>query len=154
MPWQPMQVLALSLPASVLPAASASGAASSANIAAAQRTVFIIRGAPELDFCPADGSAAGAICSGKTPAQSMNKAKMPEVPRGGSGMQIPVTAALAGFSGLLLVTLASRVSMLRMRHKVAFGDGGNPELMRAIRTHGNTAEYAPLFVLLVLAWEL
>jgi hypothetical protein len=69
-------------------------------------------------------------------------------------MAIPVTVALAGFCGLLLVALASRVSMLRMRHKIAFGDGGNPELMRAIRTHGNTAEHAPLFLLLALAYEL
>jgi len=67
---------------------------------------------------------------------------------------IPVSVALAAFCGLLLVGLASRVSMLRMRHKIAFGDGGNPALMRAIRTHGNTAEHAPLFLLLALAWEL
>ena len=69
-------------------------------------------------------------------------------------MAIPVTAALAAFCGLLLVGLATRVSMLRMRHKIAFGDGGNPALMRAIRTHGNTTEHAPLFLLLALAWEL
>jgi len=69
-------------------------------------------------------------------------------------MAIPVTTALAGFCGLLLVGLASRVSMLRLRHKIAFGDGGNPALMRAIRTHGNTAEHAPLFLLLALAFEL
>ena len=69
-------------------------------------------------------------------------------------MAIPVSVALAAFCGLLLVGLASRVSMLRMRHKIAFGDGGNPALMRAIRTHGNTAEHAPLFLLLALAWEL
>ena len=69
-------------------------------------------------------------------------------------MAIPVTAALAAFCGLLLVGLATRVSMLRMRHKIASGDGGNPALMRAIRTHGNTTEHAPLFLLLALAWEL
>ncbi len=69
-------------------------------------------------------------------------------------MAIPVTVALAAFCGLLLVGLAARVSMLRVQHKVAFGDGGNPALMRAIRTHGNTAEHAPLFLLLALALEL
>ena len=69
-------------------------------------------------------------------------------------MAIPVTVALAAFCGLLLVGLASRVSMLRVRHKVTFGDGGNPALLRAIRTHGNTAEHAPLFLMLALAWEL
>jgi uncharacterized protein len=69
-------------------------------------------------------------------------------------MAIPVTAALAAFCGLLLVGLASRVSMLRFGHKIPFGDGGNPALMRAIRTHGNTAEHAPIFLLLALCWEL
>jgi len=69
-------------------------------------------------------------------------------------MAIPVTAALAAFCGLLLVGLASRVSFLRFTLKIPFGDGGNPALMRAIRTHGNTAEHAPIFLLLALALEL
>ena len=69
-------------------------------------------------------------------------------------MAIPVTVALAAFCGLLLVGLASRVSMLRFGLKIPFGDGGNPALMRAIRTHGNTAEHAPIFLLLALALEL
>jgi len=69
-------------------------------------------------------------------------------------MAIPVTAALAAFCGLLLVGLASRVSRLRFGLKIPFGDGGNPSLMRAIRTHGNTAEHAPIFLLLALCWEL
>jgi hypothetical protein len=71
-----------------------------------------------------------------------------------SAMAIPVTAALAAFCGLLLVALASRVSWLRFTLKIPFGDGGNPALMRAIRTHGNTTEHAPIFLLLALAWEL
>ena len=69
-------------------------------------------------------------------------------------MAIPVTAALAAFCGLLLVGLAGRVSFLRLTLKIPFGDGGNPALMRAIRTHGNTAEHAPIFLLMALAWEL
>ncbi|MGH8442412.1 MAG: MAPEG family protein [Nevskiaceae bacterium] len=69
-------------------------------------------------------------------------------------MAFPVTVALAAFCALLLVGLAGRVSLLRMRHNIAFGDGGNPALMRAIRTHGNTAEHAPLFLLLALIFEL
>jgi uncharacterized membrane protein YecN with MAPEG domain len=69
-------------------------------------------------------------------------------------MPIPVTVALAAFCGLLLVGLAGRVSLLRVRHKVSFGDGANPALLRAMRTHGNTAEHAPLFLLLALTWEL
>ena len=69
-------------------------------------------------------------------------------------MAIPVTLWLAAFCGVLMVGLASWVSVLRFRNKIAFGDGGNPALMRAIRVHGNTAEHAPLFLLLVAAFEL
>jgi len=67
---------------------------------------------------------------------------------------IPVTMTLTALLGLLLVALAMRISMLRMRHKVAFGDAGNQELMRSIRAHANTAEHAPIFILLALAYEL
>jgi uncharacterized protein len=69
-------------------------------------------------------------------------------------MNIPVTLALAGFCGLLLVALASRVSNLRFRNKIPWGDGGNTALMRAIRVHANTAEHAPVFIVMVLAYEL
>ena len=69
-------------------------------------------------------------------------------------MAIPVTAALTGFCGALMVGLASRVSQLRMQHKINLGDGGNPEMVRAIRVHANTAEHAPIFILLTLAYEL
>jgi len=68
-------------------------------------------------------------------------------------MAIPVTVALTGFCGALLVGLATRISMLRMQQKVPFGDGGNAELMRAIRVHANTAEHAPIFILLCLVYE-
>lgn len=69
-------------------------------------------------------------------------------------MDLPITLATCGSLGLLLVLLASRVSQLRMQNKISYGDGGHPGLMRAIRTHGNTAEHAPLFMLLVLVSEL
>ena len=69
-------------------------------------------------------------------------------------MSIPVTVALTGFCGALMVGLATRVSMLRMQHKIVFGDGDNPTMMRAVRVHANTAEHAPIFILLALTYEL
>jgi hypothetical protein len=69
-------------------------------------------------------------------------------------MSIPVTVALTGFCGALLVGLAARVSMLRVQHKIPWGDGGNAEMMRAVRVHANTAEHAPIFILLALVYEL
>jgi hypothetical protein len=67
---------------------------------------------------------------------------------------IPYTAVFTAFGALLLVLLATRVSLLRMRHKVSLGDGGNSELQRAMRAHGNTAEHVPIFLLLSAAYEL
>ncbi|MDP3295769.1 MAG: MAPEG family protein [Nevskia sp.] len=69
-------------------------------------------------------------------------------------MQIPVTAACAALSGLLILVLALRVSLMRNRFRIALGDGGNAELMRAIRAHANTIEFVPIFVILALCYEL
>lgn len=69
-------------------------------------------------------------------------------------MQIPVTAACAAICGLLILILAFRVSLLRMRHRVAIGDGGVEALARAIRVHANTIEFVPIFLLLSLCYEL
>lgn len=51
-------------------------------------------------------------------------------------------ALWAGLHLLLLLTLSVLVVRQRRRHKVALGDGGAPELARAIRAHGNAVEYA------------
>jgi uncharacterized membrane protein YecN with MAPEG domain len=69
-------------------------------------------------------------------------------------MHIPVTGFAAAFLGLLLVFLAMRVSRLRMAHRVAVGDGGVAELMRAIRVHANTVEQAPIFLIQCLCYEM
>jgi len=69
-------------------------------------------------------------------------------------MQIPVTAACAALCGLLILTLALRVSLMRNRYRIALGDGGNDELMRAIRAHANTVEFVPIFLVLSLCQEL
>lgn len=69
-------------------------------------------------------------------------------------MHIPVTGFAAAVCGLLLLFLAMRVSMLRMRHRVALGDGGIVELVRAIRAHANTMEQVPIFLLMALCYEI
>lgn len=69
-------------------------------------------------------------------------------------MYIPITGFATAFCGLLLVLLSVRISLLRIRLKVALGDGDNPELRRAIRAHGNTAEQAPIFLLMSACYEI
>jgi uncharacterized protein len=65
-----------------------------------------------------------------------------------------ITALYAGLVGVLLIVLAALVSLQRRRHKVGLGDGGNRELQRAIRVHGNAVEWAVPAVLLLLVAEL
>lgn len=65
-----------------------------------------------------------------------------------------ITALYAAPIGLLTVGLALRVVILRRRYQVGVGTGQQPELARAVRTHGNLLEYAPLALLLLLLLEL
>ena len=54
-------------------------------------------------------------------------------------------------NGLLLLLLGVNVSRLRIKHKVAWGDGDNKVLMKAIRVHANGTEQVPMYGLLILA---
>lgn len=68
-------------------------------------------------------------------------------------MLYTATAVTAALNGLLIFVLALRVSQLRIRHRVALGDGGRSDLLRAIRTHANAAEHVPIFLVLLLLLE-
>ena len=68
-------------------------------------------------------------------------------------MSIAITAATTAVCALLLAGLAARISLLRIRFKVALGDGGQPQLLRAIRAHGNTIEHVPIYLLTSLCYE-
>lgn len=59
------------------------------------------------------------------------------------------TPLYAALLALLFIALSVRTIRLRRRHRIAVGDGNNPELRRAMRVHANFAEYAPLALLLV-----
>ena len=54
-----------------------------------------------------------------------------------------------GLSVFLIVILAMNVSRLRMRERVANGDGGNKTLAKAIRAHMNAVEHVLPFALLL-----
>ena len=64
-------------------------------------------------------------------------------------MALPITSLTAAVLGLLLVLLAIKTIQVRVRHGVAFGDGGHAGLIAATRAHGNHAEYAPIGVILI-----
>ena len=65
-----------------------------------------------------------------------------------------ISSFYIGVNVLLIFALAMYVVVLRMRHKVGLGDGGVPEMLRAIRVHGNALEYVPLALLMILVLEL
>lgn len=62
---------------------------------------------------------------------------------------MPVFFVCAGLLGLLAVSLTVSVGRLRMQKKIYLGDGGDPEMLTAIRTHGNFMEYVPLCLALI-----
>lgn len=55
----------------------------------------------------------------------------------------------AGLIGVLAVLLTLHVGRLRTRKKIFLGDGGDPEMVAAIRAHGNLVEFAPLCLLII-----
>lgn len=58
-------------------------------------------------------------------------------------MQLKIAAIYAGLNILLLLALAFLTGRARTRRKVLLGDGGDAEVLRAIRVHANAAEYIP-----------
>jgi uncharacterized protein len=62
---------------------------------------------------------------------------------------MPVFFVCAGLLGLLAAVLTMNVGIMRGRKKINLGDGGDPEMIAAIRAHANLIEFAPLCLLLI-----
>jgi uncharacterized protein len=59
----------------------------------------------------------------------------------------PVVSALtAGVLIIMQMALMASVILARRRNRQSLGDGGNADMLRAIRRHGNFAENAALFI--------
>jgi hypothetical protein len=69
-------------------------------------------------------------------------------------MAVSITAAYAAVLGLIILALGINVTVHRVKLKVSLGDGGNAEMLRMIRLHGNAVEYVPLALVLMLAYEI
>ncbi|MEO7335889.1 MAG: MAPEG family protein [Caldimonas sp.] len=59
----------------------------------------------------------------------------------------------AGLLALLFVALSVRTLRMRRRLRIAIGDAGNEEMLRAMRVHSNFAEYVPFSLLLLFLVE-
>jgi len=65
-----------------------------------------------------------------------------------------VTSIIASALAILYTKLSFAVIGLRRKNKVGLGSGGREDLERAIRAHGNFAEYAPFGIILIACLEL
>lgn len=65
-----------------------------------------------------------------------------------------ITSVIAATLTLIFIKLSFAVIGLRRKNKVGLGSGGHDDLDRAIRAHGNFAEYVPLAMILIACLEL
>ena len=64
-----------------------------------------------------------------------------------------ITPFYAAILVFLFIFLSVRALRLRRRLQIPLGDGGNPQMLRAMRVHSNFAEYVPLALLLMFMFE-
>ncbi len=69
-------------------------------------------------------------------------------------MSVAITGLYAGILGIVFFVLSMRVINNRVRAKVNLLDGGDEALTRAMRVHGNFAEYVPFALLLMALAEI
>lgn len=63
----------------------------------------------------------------------------------------PIYAALLAF---LYIWLSFKVISQRRSDRISYGDGGNTNMLKVMRTHSNFVEYAPFALLLIAMVEL
>lgn len=68
-------------------------------------------------------------------------------------MGLPVTGFYASLLAFCYLYLSFIVISHRRRAQVGVGDGGDPDLSRAIRVHGNFSEYVPITLILLACLE-
>lgn len=68
-------------------------------------------------------------------------------------MSLAITGLYAGLAGLMLIVLSVRVIQVRRARGFSSGDGGDAELKRRVRAHGNFCEYTPLALILLAGVE-
>ncbi len=67
---------------------------------------------------------------------------------------VTTTALYAAILALISIVLANRAGMTRVRLQIPLGDGGNKDLIAAIRPHANFVEFVPLILVMMAMIEL
>ena len=68
-------------------------------------------------------------------------------------MVLPITAFYVSLLGICYLYLSFLVIGIRRTHKIGLGDGGNEDLKRLIRAHGNFSEYVPITLIMIACFE-
>ena len=71
-----------------------------------------------------------------------------------SAIPVPVTALYLAVFAIFGGILAFLPGRIRGREGISIGDAGRPDLLLAMRRHGNFVEWVPYFMLMVGALEL
>ncbi len=65
-----------------------------------------------------------------------------------------ITGFYAGLCAFFAIFMVMNVVRRRMKYRVSLGDGGNDDLNRFMRAHGNFVETVPIALLLMLIIEM
>ncbi len=69
-------------------------------------------------------------------------------------MPLTITALYAGVLTIIVLGLSFRAGAMRGKKRISIGDGGDMQLLEAVRRHGNAIEYVPLALILLGVLEL
>ena len=67
---------------------------------------------------------------------------------------VPITGLYAGIQAFIAFALSMRIGPMRGKLGISIGDGGNKDLLLAVRQHGNWTENVPFALLLMALLEL
>jgi len=68
-------------------------------------------------------------------------------------VSLSITGFYASLLALLFIGLSINIIRLRLQNKTGIGDGGHMVLSKAVRVHGNFAEYIPMALLMLGIYE-
>ena len=64
-----------------------------------------------------------------------------------------ITLLYAGLLGLMSIAISFKAGSLRGKTGISIGDGGNQDLLLAMRRHANFTEYVPIALVLIALLE-
>lgn len=67
---------------------------------------------------------------------------------------VAITALFAAILAIMQVVFTLRVGLFRRDNRISLGDGGNEELLKRMRAHGNFVETVPMALILLMLNEL